>query len=574
MSNMRPMLIIGLIIVLMLMYQAWQQDYGPKPQTSPSQSTESNLTTPGSDTVSSDVPGVSNSSTGSIDDDVPDAPRITSDSQGQAVSAVDAAVSASTITVTTDVLSLEISTRGGEIRHSKLLEYPIDRKIPEDKYVLQHDQGRDYHVIQSGLVSATHEGAFHTRTFTSGSSSYDMGGAETLNVPLTWRSEDGTTVTKTYTFTRGSYQVRLNQAVTNNSDATWQGAAYHRLERREPILDDKSAFTNPERFSFNGLAIYTSADKYEKFDYEDIREGSVERQSEQAWMAMVQHYFITAWLPEAGTNSRYIAKTVADPAGTRYRLEQVQNVNTSIAPGDTGNFAMDLYMGPKLQDVIDTIRPGLDLTVDYGIFTPLSAILFWILKTLYSFLGNWGWSIVVLTIIIKAMFFKLTEKQYKTTAKLRKLTPRIQALKERYGDDKQTFNMKMMELYKTEKANPFGGCLPMLIQIPVFIALYWVLIESVELRQAPWMLWIQDLTAPDPYFILPVIYGAGMILTMRLSPAPGADPIQQKIMMFMPVAFTLLFLFFQSGLVLYWAVNVIISLAQQWIITKRIDAQG
>lgn len=573
MSNMRPILFIGLIFVSVLLWQAWQKDYGPRPVQEPavqSQSDSQGFTDV--DGGDADLPSVGTPVDQMDAADDPDLPEV-----GVPVSTQSATTAVSQddlISVRTDVYDLKISPRGGSLVHAELLAYPIDRDAPAEKFVLLGNQRPHYYVASSGLVSGSHQNVLPTTPFSADRRQYTLNeGQDSLEVPLTWTGADGITVTKTYRFSRGSYQIGFDQTVRNNSSSTWEGRAFHRLDRTEPNLEDSNAFTNPERFSFNGAAIYTDAEKYEKFDYDDLRDGDKTRNDDHGWMAMVQHYFITAWLPEPGVEMNYIAKTTQSNQGMLYRLQSAMPT-LSVAPGTSQSFTQDLFMGPKLQDVIDSIRPGFDLTVDYGIFTPLSAVLFWILDFIHGLIGNWGWAIVILTILIKGLFFKLTEKQYKTTAKLRKLGPRIQALKERYSDDKKTFNMKMMELYKTEKANPFGGCLPMLVQIPVFIALYWVLIESVELRQAPWMLWIQDLTAPDPYFILPLIYGAGMIMTMRLSPSPGMDPMQQKIMMFMPVAFTLLFLFFQSGLVLYWAVNVMISLAQQWVITKRIDAQA
>ncbi len=570
MSNMRPILFIGLVFVSFMLWQAWQKDYGPKP--TPVDASSVSEQAPGLITdAEDDLPTVNTIAQAVSANDENDLPQI-NPTRTDTSSSTQSGSQAEQITVETDVYRIRLSTQGASLVHAELLAYPIDRMIPEDKYVLLDDQVQSYFVATHGLVSTSHQSVAPGATFSAAQSTYTLKeGQDELIVPMTWRGDDGIEVTKTYRFTRGSYEIDFDQTIRNNSSSTWEGAAFHRLERREPNLEDKNAFTNPERFSFNGAALYTEEDKYEKFDYEELREGDKKRNSDYGWMAMVQHYFITAWLPEAGVQADYSARAIPRSGGTLYRVENVMPT-IAIAAGDSQTIEQHMFLGPKLQDVINNIRDGFDLTVDYGIFTPLSAVLFWILDFIHGLIGNWGWAIVILTILIKGLFFKLTEKQYKTTAKLRKLGPRIAALKERYSDDKQTFNMKMMELYKTEKANPFGGCLPMLVQIPVFIALYWVLIESVELRQAPWMLWIQDLTAPDPFFILPLIYGAGMILTMRLSPSPGMDPMQQKIMMFMPVAFTLLFLFFQSGLVLYWAVNVMISLAQQWVITKRIDA--
>ena len=388
-------------------------------------------------------------------------------------------------------------------------------------------------------------------------------------VPLTWRSGD-TQVIKTFRFARGAYAIDVQQTLTNNSATEWVGSGYQQLVRRPPPQVSGSAFSNPERYSFLGAGLYTEGNKYEKFDFEDLDDSMESREGQSAWAAMVQHYFLTAWVPPAEQSTKLEAQSVS---ANRYRVRTVNPV-TRVAAGDVGYFPTTLFVGPKLHDQIEPLADGLVLTVDYGIFTPFSKILFWLLDKIHSLTGNWGWAIVLLTVLVKAMFYKLSEAQYRSTAKMRKLQPRIQQLKERFGDDKQKFNVAMMEIYKKEKVNPLGGCLPILVQIPVFFALYWVLLESVELRQADFMLWISDLSSPDPYFILPVINGAAMFMTTKLSPNPAADPIQQKIFLAMPIVFSVMFAFFQAGLVLYWTVNAVLSLAQQWFITKRVEASG
>jgi YidC/Oxa1 family membrane protein insertase len=298
-----------------------------------------------------------------------------------------------------------------------------------------------------------------------------------------------------------------------------------------------------------------------------------QRSFADGWLSMIQHYFFAAWIPPVGELNSYSTQ-VYSPSGFPRYIARAVSPAVNVAAGASHEFQSRLYVGPKLQDDLDDIAPGLGHTVNYGIFTVFSKPLFWLLSNIHKVVGNWGWAIVLLTVLIKLLFFKLTEAQYRSMARMRKLQPRIEQLKERYGDDRQRMSQAMMEMYKTEKVNPLGGCLPILIQIPIFIALYWVLLESVELRQAPFMLWIDNLTARDPYFILPVLNAVFMMLTQKLTPTAGMDPLQRKIMQFMPIGFSFMFAFFPAGLVLYWATNAGLSLAQQWYITRKIEAGG
>ncbi|MDJ0653073.1 MAG: membrane protein insertase YidC [Xanthomonadales bacterium] len=557
MPNTRLFLIVAIGAVGFLLWQQWQIDYGQPAAPRTAQPTVGQDVNPAADgTVPSVAPP---SQSGS------DTPSLPPPSSGGRTP--DPADGGQVIRITTDVLDVEISTTGGELQHATLLEYPLELKTPEAKVELLHTDSSRYFVAQSGLVSSTHTSADHRQPFIASRNEYRLGdGDDEILVPLTWEA-DGITVTKTYRFQRGSYQIQVDQAVSNASDKAWVGSPYRQLQRVQPFIDDDS-FTNPARYSFLGAALYNPEDKYEKFEFEDLGRGE-RRESANAWAAMVQHYFVTAWIPPQQENQVLEAARV--PSTDRF-LVRATGPAATVAPNENGYFPATLFVGPKLQDRLETLAPGLELTVDYGIFTPLSKVLYWLLEKIHALTGNWGWAIVFLTVLVKAVFFKLSEAQYKSTAKLRKLQPRIQSLKERYGDDKQKFNMAMMEIYKTEKVNPLGGCLPILVQIPVFFALYWVLLESVELRQADFMLWINDLSSPDPYFVLPIINGAAMYMTTKLSPNPAADPMQQKIFQAMPLIFAVMFAFFQAGLVLYWTVNAVLSLAQQWVITRRIDA--
>ncbi len=558
MANSRIFLIIAIFAMGFLLWTQWQADYGQRPERPPTPVAEGN-----DDGMTPTVPDVS--------DAVPELDPSTAPAELEP--APDPALQSQPgkrVRVLTDVLDLELSTAGGELRSALLLEYPVELDQPDVKVQLLNPDPRQYFVAQTGLVSNSHQSADHRQEFTAEAGEYRLAaGRDELAVPLTWRG-DGITVTKTYRFRRGSYQVEVEQRVANDSDVPWVGSAYRQLQRSQRSEEEGSSFTNPERYSFFGASLYSTQEKYEKFDFEDLDDGPVRRETAGGWVGMVQHYFVTAWVPPADNTETLEASRI--PGTPRYLVRAISPAR-SVAPGASAVFPATLWVGPKLQDRLEDIAAGLELTVDYGIFTPFSKILFWILEKIHSVVANWGWSIVLLTVLVKALFYKLSEAQYRSTAKMRKLQPRIQALKERHGDDRQKFNMAMMEIYKKEKVNPLGGCLPILIQIPVFLALYWVLLESVELRQAGFMLWIDDLSSPDPYFVLPIINGAAMFMTTKLSPNPAADPMQQRIMLAMPLVFSVMFAFFQAGLVLYWTVNAILSLAQQWFITKRIEAQ-
>ena len=338
-----------------------------------------------------------------------------------------------------------------------------------------------------------------------------------------------------------------------------------------PGDQDDGGFTNPGRYSFFGIGFYSPDEKLEKLDFDDVASEPFKRSFPGGWLAMVQHYFFTAWIPPNEQINSYSTQ-VYSPTGVPRYIARAVSPTVNVNVGESHEFQSRLYVGPKLQDTLNDIAPGLRHTVDYGIFTVFSKPLFWLMSGIHKVVKNWGWAIVLLTVLIKLLFFKLTEAQYRSMARMRKLQPRIEQLKERYGDDRQRMSQAMMEMYKTEKVNPLGGCLPILVQIPIFIALYWVLLESVELRQAPFILWIQNLSERDPYFILPLLNAAFMMLTQLVSSMGGMDPMQRKIMQFMPVGFSIMFAFFPAGLVLYWATNAGLSLAQQWYITRKIDA--
>src|SRR5690606_22645090 len=391
-------------------------------------------------------------------------------------------------------------------------------------------------------------------------------GADTVEVPFVWQGDNGVQIRRTYVLSRGAYALTVRDEVVNAGSAPWQGQVYRQLVRKPPVIE--RGYTSPESFSFNGAAWYDGSYDRRKFDEDYIEDGKLNLQASNGWVAMLQHHFFSAWLP-AGQQAATIS---LDQVGDRALVREVANPLV-VAPGSTATSEARLYVGPKL---VSEIRaqgvPGLERAVDYSQFTILAVLgegLFWVLSHLYDLFGNWGWAIIGLVVVVKALMYPLSAAQYKSFAKMRKFQPRIQQLKERYGEDRQKFQMAMMELYKKEKINPMGGCLPILVQMPVFLALYWVLVESVELRHAPWILWIQDLTARDPFFILPVVNVAVMWFTQKLQPAPGMDPMQQKMMQFMPLVFGVMMAFFPAGLVLYWVTNGALGLLQQWWMMKR-----
>lgn len=561
MPNPRLFLLMSLAFVGVLLWQAWQQDYGTPPPartSAPEQTPTGPTDAPPFDTA--EMPS-STEVAGAIPESSP-----ATEAAGSAIT-----TDGRLVDVRTDVLHVVIDTQGGNVVRAELLAYPETVEQPDVPVTLLNQDPARYFVAQSGLVGRDAPAPDHRTVYQTDRSRYDLQG-DTLDVDLTW-SADGVEVVKRLSFARGDYAIRVSYRVRNNTGNAWAGSEYRQLQRVDVFAGESAGFTDTERYSFFGAATYDPENRYEKIDLDDLGDQAVRITSAGSWMAMVQHYFVTSWIPDAEQVNRYESAIL--PAGaalpSRSLIRQMAPA-LQVAPGAEGQTTpATLYVGPKLQDRLERIAPGLDLTVDYGILTPFSKILFWLLEKIHSVVGNWGWAIVLLTMVIKAAFFKLSEAQYKSMARMRKLQPRIAALRERYGDDKAKLNQAMMDLYKKEKANPLGGCLPLLVQIPVFIALYWVLLESVELRQAPFVLWIKNLSVPDPFFILPVINGVAMFLTSKLSPAPGMDPMQQKIMTYMPVAFAVLFAFFPAGLVLYWTVNSVLSLAQQWFIIRRFE---
>jgi YidC/Oxa1 family membrane protein insertase len=543
MGNHRVLLYFTLFFIIYMIWAQWQIEYGPKP-----------------------APAVVQEKTadGVIKEAVPSADI--SAINGQAAPAIveNAAPISDRIKIVTDVLDVEIDTKGGDIVRVVLRDYSVTADKPEDLLVLLTDESVNYYVAQSGLVSKNKGTApTHNAVYRSEQNVYRLAeGTDVIEVPLYWTNNDGVSVKKVLTFRRNDYVIDVNYTITAGSQ-NWTGSDYMQITRSLPVETNGNAFIH----TYTGGVVYNEEIKYEKYDFDDIAEENLNYQLTDGWLAMIQHYFLAAWLPETGKDNLYFSRY--NSSKDHYTLGTRTSAIT-IDAGQTGQITSRFVVGPKLQNKLEEIAPGLDLTVDYGILTIFAKPLFWLLDFFHGIFNNWGWAIIFLTITVKAVFYKLSEMSYRSMARMRKVAPRIQKMKEQFGDDRQAMSKAMMEMYKREKINPMGGCLPILVQMPVFISLYWVLLESVEMRHAPFALWLTNLTDKDPFFVLPLLMGISMYIQQKLNPAP-VDPMQQKIFQIMPFAFTIMFAFFPSGLVLYWVVNNILSITQQYVITKKIE---
>jgi len=554
MDNQRLLIWAFFILMGWMTWQTWQRDYGPQPVQPVAETTDEVVAAP--DAATDSVPALD--TTG---DALPATPEV--------IEEVAAMEAAPTIRVRTDVLDVAISALGGTLQGATLSRYPVHKDQPDQLVRLLDAEGDTFALIESGLRAAGGAAeATHLETFSASQASWDLGDADELVVPLTWQDASGLTVEKRYRFRRGSYRVDLEQVVSNGTGVEWKGADYMRIKRYSH--DAKRSMFDVDTYSFDGPVVY-DGDGSTKLKRADLlKDGPYDFSAQRGWMASIQHHFLRAVVPAAGVDFKYdvAAKgNIATSSAIRRNL-------VTIEPGSSETFAATLFIGPKLQDQLEDIDESLKLTVDYGWLTIISQPLFWLLSFIYEhIIGNWGVAIILVTLLIKLAFYKLTEASGRSMAKMRQLQPRMKALQDRYKDDRQAQSQAMMDLYKREKVNPAAGCLPILIQMPFFLAFYWVLLESVEMRQAPFALWITDLSSRDPYFILPLIMGAAMLGQQKLNPAP-ADPVQARVMQFMPVMFTVFFAFFPSGLVLYWVTNTILSIAQQWKINRVVEAEA
>ena len=537
MDTKRLIIFIIFSFSVLMLWDSWQQQHAPQPSAGQSQSADHS------------VPQTAQSP-------LPAAPQEATGFQLQ---------SGQRIQVSTDLFNAEIDTAGGDLRHLELTQHRADGNTDKN-FVLLDDAGSPMtYVAQTGLIGD--EVPTHKAQFTSTSDHYSLqSGENKLEVRLSWNGDNGVQVDKIYSFTRGSYVINVRYEITNGSSQALHPSVYYQI-----VHDSQSKRGSMMRPTFIGAAYFTADDKFRKISFADMEEANFSKSAKDGWIGLVQHYFVGAWIPQSGLAREFYTKRLAEHI---YSIGSVSPLQ-AVAPGETLTVPAKLYTGPQTANDLTAAAPGLEYAVDYGWLTVIAKPLFWVLSSIEKIVHNWGVAIILLTVLIKLVFYPLSATSYRSMAHMRELAPRLQRMKEQYGDDRQKMQQAMMELYKTEKINPLGGCLPILVQIPVFIALYWVLLNSVEMRHAPFMLWINDLSAIDPYYVLPVLMGATMIIQTRLNPKP-ADPVQAKVMMVMPVVFSVFFFFFPAGLVLYWLVNNILSIAQQWHInrsTERATAQ-
>ncbi len=548
MDTTRFILLISLGLVLTMIWQAWQEDYGEQYQEKP---VEHSL-------IEQEPPA----------EDLPDLESI--DQQTEQVSAPTESLpeiesqTGAVVNVKTDVLDLDISMLGATIQRLALIEYPVDKNRLNKPVVLLRNETNDFYLLQGGLLSKN-ETANHKTEFMTDQETYDLGKADQITVPFYWRSESGLNVVKIFTFYRGKYVADVEYQIENSTTGNWSGSAYSQINRTG-LTENGSKFI----YTYTGAVISSPEKRYEKIDFDDIQDNNLSLDIVNGWAAMLQHYFITALIP--GSKQDQYHYYTLNPDKKSYVIGAITPAK-NISAGNSTGFNHRVYFGPKTQKELKQLAEGLELTVDYGIFWFIAKPLFWVLDYINHYTNNWGWSIILVTLLLKIIFYRLSAAGYRSMANMRRVQPRLLSIRERYKDDRARLNQAMMDIYKEEKINPLGGCFPILVQIPVFISLYWVLLESVELRQADFVLWINDLSAPDPYFVLPLLMGVTMFVQQKLNPAP-LDPVQEKVMTILPIVFTVFFAFFPSGLVLYWVVNNILSIAQQWAITRNLEKAG
>ena len=554
MDNQRLIIWGFFAVMAYLTWQAWMEDYAPQPQAPVATTEAAALQVDNLDAL----PEI-----GMEDGELPSVTATTATAPVD--TAETAAEQGSIIVVTTDVFELEINTRGGTIQKATMFAYPVAKDRPDEKIRLLNTVPRDHGAIRSWLRSANGAATDANTLYEASATSFELDGQDELVVSLTTTDTSGVSFEKRFTVTRGSYAIALQQDVRNNSESTWRGDQVTQLQRRS--YEQERSMFDVDSYSFDGALVF-DGEKAEKIKRKDLLdEEPLNFTSDNGWYASIQHHFLTAIVPAIGSTHIFQVRIDANRLTT-----SVIGAAQSVATGESASFNQTLFVGPKLQSQLDELHPKLKLSVDYGWLVILSQPMFWLLSWIYGFVGNWGWAIIGVTILIKLAFYKLTESSGRSMAKMREIQPRMKALQDRYKDDKPALSQAMMDLYKREKVNPAAGCLPILIQMPFFLSFYWVLVESVEMRQAPFALWIIDLSSRDPYFILPLIMGAAMLFQQKLNPAP-ADPVQARVMQIMPIMFTGFFAFFPSGLVLYWVTNTLLSIAQQWKINKVVHAE-
>ncbi len=560
MDNPRLFLWIGVAMLLWMNVIQWNRDYGAAGAAASTAAPAASAGPAAPTTTASQLPALPTGPSQPAANAAAAAP-------GAPAATTTASTQAPRVRVVTDVLDLDLSLQGGTLDRADLLKYPQSKTKDSPPVRLLTTADANYQVVRSGL--RTTSGGLeptHLVPFTATAQEYRLApGAQELRVPLTWTDGQGLTVTKTYVFKPGRYDVDVVYDVNNASPSNWEAASYVQFARHV-YAQDRSMF-DVESYAYRGPAIYDGK-KYRKLDVTDEDDAKLAEAFAGGWMAEMQHHFVTAAVPPVAETFDYTMGT----EGTHSVLGFRGPLKT-VPAGTTGQFSEKLFVGPKLQEQLKTVGPKLELTADYGKLTILAQPLFWLLQQVHRFVGNWGWSIIIVTILLKLLFYKLTETSGRSMAKMRTIAPRIKSIQERYKDDREQLAKQMMEVYKREKINPVAGCLPIVVQIPVFLAFYWVLLESVEMRQAPWMLWIQDLSSKDPFFILPIIMGAAMYGQFKLNPAPP-DPMQAKVFAFMPLIMTVMMAWFPAGLLLYWTTNTLLSIAQQWNINRVVEAEA
>ncbi len=547
-DNQRLFLWVGLALVLWFTFQTWLEDYGARP-------------------VAEEEPAAVAEQPGlpaTTPDGLPDLPIPGATASPEPVTELSLEPVGKRVRVTTDVLDVEIDPLGADIRRAFMLSYPVRKDRPDELMTLLSDTPGSIFRLHTGV--ATSAQLDRNAAFESARDEYVMSeGSDDIDVVFRRHEKNGVEIRKIFHFERGSYHIRIDYEVINNGVGAVVGRPYMEiLQDHKPV---ERSMTSVETYSFRGPVIF-DGEKYDKLDFDDLVDEPVAFDTTRGWIAGIQHHFLVAAIPDSAEAVNYDARVI----GGAWLLRAIEPSRATPA-ASSAVFSQHLFIGPKLQDQLARTAEGLKLTVDYGFLTIISQPLFWLLSKVHSVIGNWGWSIVIITMLIKLLFYRLSQTSGQSMARMRKLQPRIKHLQERHKDDRQKLSQAMMELYKKEKVNPAAGCLPILVQMPVFLAFYWVLLESVELRQAHFLLWITDLSSRDPYFVLPILMGLAMLGQQRLNPAPP-DPVQAKVMMAMPIVFTVFFAFFPAGLVLYWFVNTLLSIAQQWRINKLADATG
>ena len=548
MESQRNILVIALLLVSFLIWQQWDSAQNPA---------EVQQTT---------TPAAANQGDS---DFIPQADQVSGEVPGEAGSAV---VSRNLITVTSDSLKLTIDTRGGDVVRAELLEHD-DSLDSDDKFVLLMNDANFVNVAQSGLIGrdGPDSNSAGRPIYETKQQQYELAaGQDSLTVPMTFTNDKGVVFTKTFTLTRNSHVVQVKFDIDNQSAEPVQTQLYGQLKQsiENPDADGGNMLMAS---AYRGPAYSSSDTRYTKYDFKKVKEANLNQTTEGGWVGMLQHYFVSAWIAPKQEQNQLYSRSLNNQGQATIGFKAPL---ITVAPGTEQTLSADLWLGPKLQNEMAVAAENLDLTVDYGWLWFIAQPLFKLLHFLQSFVINWGLAIVLTTFVVRGVMYPLTKAQYTSMAKMRMLQPKLAALRERHGDDRQKMSQGMMELYKKEKVNPLGGCLPILVQMPIFISLYWVLMESVELRHAPFMLWIDDLSVRDPYFVLPILMGASMFLIQKMSPTTVTDPMQQKVMQFMPIIFTFFFLWFPAGLTLYWLVSNVVTITQQWYIFRQLEKKG